>query len=75
MGIGEHYTGAGWEDRAILVQGPVLLQLRNSARRLLLNQGFGEQHVPWELQPKPFPSDYEERITTRSGTGRRGYRC
>ena len=39
MGIGEHYTGAGWEDRASLVQGPVLLQLRNSARRLLLNQG------------------------------------
>ena len=25
MGIGEHYIGAGWEDRAIMAEGPVLL--------------------------------------------------
>jgi hypothetical protein len=30
MGVGEHYIGAGWEDRAIMARGPVLLQLRNS---------------------------------------------
>lgn len=62
MGVGEHYSGAGWEDRAVMARGPVLLQLRNSARRLLLNQGFAEREIPWELQPKPFASDYADHI-------------
>jgi len=68
MGIGEHYIGAGWEDRAIMAQGPVLLQLRNSARQLLLNQGFDEDEIPWELQPKPFGADYRDRIEAYEST-------
>ncbi len=39
MGVGEHYSGAGGEDRAVMARGPVLLQLRNSARRLLRSRG------------------------------------
>ncbi|MBW2695865.1 MAG: hypothetical protein JRE70_05285, partial [Deltaproteobacteria bacterium] len=62
MGIGEHYIGAGWEDRALMAEGPVLLELRNSARQVLLNQGFKEHELPWELQPKPFAEDYDEKI-------------
>jgi hypothetical protein len=62
MGVGEHYIGAGWEDRAIMAQGPVLLQLRNSTRQLLLNQGFEEYEVPWELQPKRYAADYQAKI-------------
>ena len=62
MGVGEHYIGAGWEDRALMVEGPVVLQLRNSARQILLNQGFAEHEIPFELQPKPYADDYDERI-------------
>ncbi|HSH74131.1 MAG TPA: hypothetical protein VLA09_00390, partial [Longimicrobiales bacterium] len=29
MGVGEHYVGASWEDRSMLVQGPVLLSLKD----------------------------------------------
>ena len=62
MGVGEHYIGAGWEDRAIMAEGPVLLELRNSARQILLNQGFREHEIPWELQPKPYGEDYDQKI-------------
>jgi len=62
MGVGEHYIGAGWEDRAVLVEGPVTLDLRDSARQLLLNQGFEEYEIPWELQPKDFAPDYQEKV-------------
>jgi hypothetical protein len=62
MGIGEHYIGAGWEDRAIMAEGPVLLELRDAARELLLNQGFRPHEIPWELQPKPYGEDYDQKI-------------
>ncbi|MEJ2540687.1 MAG: hypothetical protein P8188_12075 [Gemmatimonadota bacterium] len=62
MGVGEHYIGAGWEDRAVLVEGPVVLDLRDNARQLLLNQGFEEHEIPWELQPKPYAPDYDEQV-------------
>jgi hypothetical protein len=62
MGVGEHYIGAGWEDRALMAEGPVLLQLRNSTRQVLLNQGFEEWEIPWELQPKPYADDYQSKI-------------
>ena len=52
MGVGEHYIGASWEDRAMMVQGPVLLSLKNSAHQLLLNQGFDEDQIPFQLKPK-----------------------
>ena len=40
MGIGEHYMGPTWEDRAVMLQGPAALDMKNAARELLLNQGF-----------------------------------
>ena len=62
MGVGEHYIGASWEDRAMMVQGPVLLSLKNSARQLLLNQGYDEGEIPWQLNPKPRHPDYDEIV-------------
>src|SRR6266571_4800776 len=32
MGVGQHYLGPGWDDRSLVVQGPVLLQLKEAAR-------------------------------------------
>ena len=62
MGVGEDYIGAGWEDRAIMAEGSVLLELRSSARQILLNQGFREYEIPWELHPKPYGEDYHQKI-------------
>jgi hypothetical protein len=62
MGVGEHYVGASWEDRAMMVQGPVLLSLKAATRQLLLNQGFRDDEVPWELRPKPMAADYDRAV-------------
>jgi hypothetical protein len=61
-GIGEHYAGSTWEDRAILAEGPAFLTLKDAARQVLLNQGFLPDQIPWELQPKEKPGDYDQRV-------------
>ncbi|MCH7876279.1 MAG: hypothetical protein IH965_13400 [Gemmatimonadetes bacterium] len=53
MGVGTHYLGPGWEDRSLLVQGPVLLDLRRAARDLLLSQGIAELELPLPLRDAP----------------------
>lgn len=45
-GVGEHYAGASWEDRSLVVHGPELLRLKVAARRLLASQGFKPSEVP-----------------------------
>ncbi|MEJ2504222.1 MAG: hypothetical protein P8177_13075 [Gemmatimonadota bacterium] len=49
MGIGEHYNGPTWDDRALLIEGPVLTSLRDAARDLLLQQGFSPEQIPYPL--------------------------
>jgi hypothetical protein len=66
MGIGEHYVGAGWEDRAIMGLGPALLSLKYAARDLLLQQGFTEDEIPYELKPRPLAGDYQEKVRARA---------
>jgi hypothetical protein len=61
MGLGEHYVGAGWEDRALMAQGPSILSLKTAARQLFYNQGFEEDEIPWELRPDEMPEDYQEQ--------------
>jgi len=62
MGVGEHYVGASWEDRGVMVQGPVLLSLKDAARQLLLNQGFEDAEIPWELRPKTRVAGYDQIV-------------
>lgn len=62
MGVGEHYVGASWEDRAMMVQGPVLLSLKDAARQLLLNQGLTDRQIPWELRTKERAPDYDRAV-------------
>ncbi len=62
MGVGEEYTGARWEDRALLVQGPALLSLKRAARQVLLNQGFSEDEIPYSLKPRPLGEGYAEAV-------------
>jgi len=59
MGIGEHYAGPNWEDRAIMVQGPAALAIKNAARRLLEAQGFEPEEIPFPFRPKLKPWNYD----------------
>ena len=62
MGIGEHYSGPTWEDRAILAQGPALLHLKYAARELFLNQGFPREQIPYPLGIFPKAKNYDEIV-------------
>jgi hypothetical protein len=62
LGIGEHYAGPTWEDRAILMRGPALLALKDAARQVLLQQGFKEDEIPAPLRPLPKPPNYEQMV-------------
>ena len=62
MGVGEHYAGPAWEDRALMLQGPVALTLRDHARALLEAQGIRDGAIPHVLRPRPKPADYDGRV-------------
>jgi hypothetical protein len=70
-GVGEHYASLAWEDRSVLVRGPAALGVKGAARDLLLNQGIPVEEVPYHLQPRGFPADYQDRLL-RSGDGSDG---
>ena len=52
-GVGQQYLGRQWEDRSIIVEGPVLLELRRTVRDLLLAQGMPERQVPLVFRDEP----------------------
>ena len=62
MGVGEHYVGPNWEDRALVLSGPAALEVKNRARALLESQGFSDEDMPEPFRAKPFAADYEDRI-------------
>jgi hypothetical protein len=59
MGIGEHYLGEEWEDRAIMVQGPAVLALKAQARMLLEGQGLAGNRMPYVLRPRGQAPEYQ----------------
>jgi hypothetical protein len=61
MGVGEHYVGANWEDRAIIVRGPSALTVKDAARQLLEQQGFAPDQIPLVLRSQPLGPRYQER--------------
>jgi len=71
MGIGEHYVGPDWEDRAVMIRGPAALAVRDAARRLLLAQGLSEEEIPLPLRASPRPPDYASRIADHIATWER----
>ena len=64
MGIGEHYVGANWEDRAIMIQGPGALGTKDAARELLLAQGYNSEEMPYPLREKTKPSNYSQILVS-----------
>ncbi len=62
MGVGEHYAGPTWDDRALLVRGPAALQAKEAAREVLLTQGFEPAEIPRCLRPISKPADYNSMV-------------
>ena len=71
-GIGEHDTGPQWEDWAILAQGPAVLTLKEQARRLLRSQGISRGRDPFQLRPRPRPSNYDVLVEPKLPGSRPG---
>jgi hypothetical protein len=69
MGVGEHYSGPTWDDRAILVSGPSLVHLKDEARELLYSQGFTDAQIPVPLRDLPEPDDYDEMLAQLRAKG------
>ncbi len=67
MGIGEHYAGANWEDRAVVIRGPTALPVKNAARALLEQQGFLPNEIPLPLRAREKPDDYQARVDSARG--------
>ena len=69
LGIGEHYSGPTWEDRSLLVRGPVLVSLKDAVRQVLMQQGFKENEIPPPLRKLPRPENYAEMVKTLTAKG------
>jgi len=69
MGVGEHYAGPTWDDRAILVAGPALVGLKTAAREMLLSQGFTDAEIPVPLRALPFPENYGDMLDVLKAQG------
>jgi len=65
MGVGQQYLGPSWDDRSLVVQGPVLLDLKRAARDLLLSQGIAEQDLPLLFRSEPLPAEHSTRVVER----------
>lgn len=63
MGVGQYYMGPRWDDRSLLVQGPVLLQLKKAARDLLTSQGVAPADIPEPLRAPPSVASFA-RVTS-----------
>lgn len=61
MGLGEHYAGAAWEDRALIVKGPAALNAKTAARRLLERNGLTGDRLPPAFRVHPLGPDYGAR--------------
>lgn len=70
MGVGQQYLGPGWDDRSLILRGPVVLQLKQAARDLLLSQGMVEQDVPPPLRARPAADGTLARLAARPDAAR-----
>lgn len=67
MGLGEHYSGSTWEDRALMLVGPAALETKNAARFLLQTQGFRDDQIPFPLRARPKPATYDAAVKAEVG--------
>jgi hypothetical protein len=68
VGIGEHYAGAAWEDRALMLQGPGALATKNAARLLFKTQGFEDSEIPYALRAHRRSMSYDNAVAVETAT-------
>ncbi len=61
-GVGEHYASTAWEDRSLLVRGPVTVALKSAARAIMLKQGIAPERIPPALVARPRALDYDAQV-------------
>lgn len=69
LGVGQFYLGPRWDDRSLLLQGPVLLQLKQAARELLLSQGVSPADIPPPLRAAPRAAVFDHTATPPDALG------
>ena len=74
-GVGQQYLGRQWEDRSIIVEGPVLLELKGAVRELLVAQGMPENQVPLVFRAQPRSSQYDSLLAAGLGNATRDARA
>jgi hypothetical protein len=50
VGIGEHYFSPTWDDRGVVIRGPVVLEARAALRRLMRLNAYAEGDIPPPLR-------------------------
>jgi hypothetical protein len=74
-GVGQQYLGRQWEDRSIIVEGPVLLELKRAVRELLVAQGMPANQIPLEFRARPRSAQYDSLLAAGPGDSTRGARA
>jgi phosphatidylserine/phosphatidylglycerophosphate/cardiolipin synthase-like enzyme len=69
VGIGEHYAGPTWDDRALILQGPAAAQAIPHARETLERHGLTGDRLPPPLRPAPHAPDHGLRVAALEARG------
>ena len=73
VGVGQHYASATWEDRALLLGGPAIAEVKARARETLRMNGFSEAEIPGVLRADSVPANYDalvDRLVAAGATAR-----
>jgi phosphatidylserine/phosphatidylglycerophosphate/cardiolipin synthase-like enzyme len=69
VGVGDHYTTATWDDRAMIVKGPGALATRKYVRATLERHGVTGERLPAPLREKVRAPDYTDRVRRLEQSG------
>jgi hypothetical protein len=69
VGVGEHYAGPTWDDRALILQGPAAAQAIPHARETLERHGLIGDRLPPPLRPAGPAPDHNLRVAGLEARG------
>lgn len=69
VGVGDHYSSATWDDRAMIVIGPGVAATRKHLRATFERHRLGGESMPAALRPRAPPPDYANRVAALESSG------
>ena len=69
VGVGDSYTSDTWEDRAVLLTGPVAADFKASVREVLQRNGMAERDLPPPIRAEPRGPDWDEQVAGLEAAG------